>query len=159
MNEQQPDAGGQPSAPQIIPPPGATYYQQGAIPLQPGAPVPPGPYAQPHLQPHMQPHPGMYQPQPIYVTQQVQFAPAYAGVAPKSVGAALLLTFFFGPLGLFYASVTGGVVMLIVSIVFAAMTYGISLLLTVPACMIWAAVAASNHNARIAAPHYSQISR
>jgi hypothetical protein len=154
MSEQQPGAGGQPIAPRVVGPHDATYYGPGASPYQPGSAPPTEPYAHPQMPPYP-PHPGMYQPQPIYVTQQVQVAPAYGYAATKSLGAALALTFFFGPLGLFYASVTGGVVMLIVSILFAVLTYGISILVTVPVCMIWAAVAVSNHNARLAAggPH------
>lgn len=88
--------------------------------------------------------------QNIYITQQVQSSPGYlvAAQPPKSMAAALLLTFFFGPLGLFYASVLGGIVMLLVSIVVAIGTLGLGLLITVPICMIWAAVATSNYNAR-----------
>jgi hypothetical protein len=96
------------------------------------------------------PYPGHYQPQPIYVTQQVQVAPAYLG-APKSMVASLLLTFFFGPFGLFYASIVGGIVMLIVTFVAAALTLGFSVLVTWPICMIWAAIATSNYNTRLAA--------
>jgi hypothetical protein len=123
----------------------------GAPPFQalPGAGQP---YGQAPL-PGSQPPPGYYYPpQPIYVTQQVQMTPAYVAVAPpKSLAAALLLTFFFGPLGLFYASVTGGVVMLLVTIVAAAFTFGVSVLVTWPICMIWAAIGTSNHNNRMVA--------
>jgi len=78
--------------------------------------------------------------------------PVQIGVMqPKSVGVALLLTFFFGPLGLFYSSVVGGIVMLIVTIFAAAFTFGVSVLVTWPICMIWGAVAASNANSRVAA--------
>lgn len=35
----------------------------------------------------------------------------------KSMAAAIILTFLFGPLGLFYASVTGGLVLLLVDLV------------------------------------------
>lgn len=143
--------------PQAAPPPygyglpNADAQQAVPLPGQAQAPYPPpAPGAPPAgYYPH---------PQPIYVTQQVQMAPAYvAAVAPKSMAAALLLTFFFGPLGLFYASVTGGIVMLIVTVVLGMVTFGISLFLTIPACMVWAAVATSNYNARLALPGgYSQ---
>ncbi|HEX3462615.1 MAG TPA: hypothetical protein VHS78_01010 [Candidatus Elarobacter sp.] len=121
-----------------------------ALPGSAPSPYPPPP-------PAYAPPPGYY-PQPIYVTQQVQMAPAYVAVAaPKSMAAALLLTFFFGPLGLFYASVAGGIVMLIVSVLLAMVTFGLSLFVTVPACMVWAAIATSNYNARLAGPpQYSQ---
>ena len=64
----------------------------------------------------------------------------------KNVGIALLLTFFFGPLGMLYSTVTGGIVMLIVSLVVAFLTLGLGLVITFPICMVWAAIAASNHN-------------
>lgn len=67
----------------------------------------------------------------------------------KSMGAALALTFFFGPLGLFYASVIGGIVMLIVTIVVAIFTLGIGLLITQPICLIWAGLAVSGQNSKI----------
>ena len=62
---------------------------------------------------------------------------------PKSVGVALLLTFLFGPFGMFYSTVTGAVVMLIISISLAVCTFGISLFITWPICMAWAAFAAA----------------
>ena len=74
--------------------------------------------------------------------------------ADKSVGAALVLTFFLGPLGLLYVSVAGGLVLLACSIVFAmftALTLGLAIPLlwctwqAIP--MIWGAVAASKQHA------------
>lgn len=124
---------------------------------------PPPPWQQqppPHPQWQHQPPPyGYYQPQPIYVTQQVQMAPTAVAAPPKSMAVALLLTFFFGPLGLFYASVTGGVVMLLVSIVVAIATLGFGLLITGPLCMVWAAIAVNNANAQIGTTSYTQNSR
>jgi hypothetical protein len=38
-------------------------------------------------------------------------APFLITKSPKSIGIALLLTFLFGPIGLFYASVSGGLIM------------------------------------------------
>lgn len=64
----------------------------------------------------------------------------------KSVGVALLLTFLFGPLGLLYASVSGGIIMLIISVFVAIFTLGFGVLITWPICMIWAAVAVNNQN-------------
>lgn len=89
-----------------------------------------------------------YPPGP-YPQQQVNVATTVivAG-ARKSVGTALLLTFFFGPLGMLYSTVAGAVVMLFVNIVVGLVTYGFGLFLTWPICMIWAATAASSHNSR-----------
>ncbi|HEX3549851.1 MAG TPA: hypothetical protein VHT53_05715, partial [Candidatus Elarobacter sp.] len=92
-----------------------------------------------------------YGAQPIYVTQQVQMVQPYAiATPPKSMAASLLLTFFFGPLGMFYATVPGALIMLVISIVVGIATLGFGLLITGPICVIWAAVATSNYNQRIA---------
>lgn len=62
---------------------------------------------------------------------------------------AFILTFLFGPLGLFYATVTGGVVMLIVEVFLAILgfvTFGLGWLLFWAAwvvTIIWGCAAAS----------------
>ena len=66
--------------------------------------------------------------------------------SPKSVGVALLLTFFFGPLGMLYSTVAGALVMFFVSVLVAFISLGIGLLVTWPICMVWAAMAASSSN-------------
>lgn len=60
----------------------------------------------------------------------------------KSTGLAFLLTFLFGPLGLFYVSISGGIIMILVSIVVGALTLGYGLIITWIICMIWAVSAA-----------------
>lgn len=50
----------------------------------------------------------------------------------KSVGASLVLTFLFGPFGLLYASVVGGLVMIFVWFVVGLVTLGIGLLVLWP---------------------------
>ena len=64
----------------------------------------------------------------------------------KSVGTAFALAFFFGPLGLLYASVTGGVVMFFVTIIIGFITFGFGIIFTWIGCIIWAVVAAGNAN-------------
>ena len=64
----------------------------------------------------------------------------------KSVGVALVLTFLFGPLGMLYSTISGGIIMLIISVIVGAVTLGFGLLLTWPVCMIWSAIAANSHN-------------
>jgi hypothetical protein len=59
----------------------------------------------------------------------------------KSMAAALLLAFFFGPLGLLYASVGGGILMFLVSVPVMIVTLGIGAFALLPICVIWAAVA------------------
>jgi hypothetical protein len=71
------------------------------------------------------------------------------GMPPdKSVGAALLLTFLFGPFGLFYASVMGGFVMLMLALIIGIVTLGLGLPVAWFGSMIWGAVAASNKHSR-----------
>ncbi len=146
--------------PHSQPPPQSQWGQQ---PPPPGYQQQPPPYGY-QQQPYgsQQPPPYGYAPQPIYVTQQVM-APAYVATPQqKSMAAALILTFLFGPLGLFYASVTGGVVMLIITLVIAIPTFGFGWWLTMPACMIWGAIATNQYNERLAAvppPNYTQTSR
>jgi hypothetical protein len=84
--------------------------------------------------------------------QQTSIHNTVVMVAPtKSVGVALLLTILFGPLGLFYATVTGGVVMLLVSFIVGLVTLGFGLLITWPICVVWSAIAANSHNAALLA--------
>lgn len=61
----------------------------------------------------------------------------------KSVGAALALTFLFGPLGLFYTSAAAAVAMILVGASVGFLTLGFGLILVWPATMVWAAVDAS----------------
>ncbi|MBV6506938.1 MAG: hypothetical protein ILNGONEN_02526 [Syntrophorhabdaceae bacterium] len=72
-------------------------------------------------------------------------------VPVKSIGVSLLLTFFFGPLGMLYSTIWGGVIMLIVSIILGLVTLGLSFFLTWPICMIWGAVAANSYNQKLLA--------
>jgi hypothetical protein len=88
-------------------------------------------------------------PEPKESTMTQPGPPAPASAAPpldKSVGAALVLTFFFGPLGLFYITTVGAVVMTIVAIIVAIITVGFGLLLIWPITMVWSAVVASRQH-------------
>ena len=69
----------------------------------------------------------------------------------KSMLATILLTVFFGPLGLFYASVTGGIVTLVISIPLGIFTAGFGILLMIPVCVIWGAVATNSYNKKVLA--------
>ena len=68
----------------------------------------------------------------------------------KSRGIAAILTIFFGPFGMFYSTITGGIIMTIIHIpIFILMFLGIGLfiyLITWPICVIWAILAAENTN-------------
>jgi hypothetical protein len=69
----------------------------------------------------------------------------------KSVGVAFLLAFLFGPLGLLYASVTGGIIMFLLGIVIGIITFGFGLIFIWIGSIIWAVIAASNANKNIGA--------
>jgi hypothetical protein len=66
--------------------------------------------------------------------------------AEKSMGITILLTILFGPLGMLYSTVTGAIVMIIVNVIVALITFGFGLLITWPICIIWAAIATNNYN-------------
>ncbi|HEX6912759.1 MAG TPA: hypothetical protein VF142_20295 [Longimicrobium sp.] len=75
--------------------------------------------------------------------------------ARKSVGAAAILALFFGPLGLLYATVGGGVVMFLMMIALGAATEGVAVPFVWMSCVAWAAHAATEHNRRLL---YSAVS-
>ncbi len=71
---------------------------------------------------------------------------------PKSVGVAFLLTFFFGPLGMLYSTVSGALIMIAVGLlggfIVGVMTFGLAWFFWGPAVwltsIIWGCVAADN---------------
>jgi hypothetical protein len=67
----------------------------------------------------------------------------------KSVGGAIALSFFFGPLGMLYSTVPGALTMFFAGLMFTIMTFGFGILLVWPACMVWSAIAANTHNDRV----------
>lgn len=62
----------------------------------------------------------------------------------KSRGLAVLLATLFGPLGLFYASPVGGLLMTLVSLTVGLFTVGVGLLFAWPVCILWAYAAVSD---------------
>ncbi len=64
----------------------------------------------------------------------------------KSVAVSIILTILFGPLGMFYSTVQGGIIMVIVSAVLASLTLGLSLIITWPIGIIWGAMAVEDCN-------------
>lgn len=75
----------------------------------------------------------------------------------KSVGAALVLTFLFGPLGLLYATVAGGLVLTVIALVVGLFTVGFGLFVIWPISMIWAATTASRKHAAYEAWKLGQL--
>ncbi len=63
----------------------------------------------------------------------------------KSMAVAVVLTVLFGPLGLLYVSVLGGIILLVVTLLSA----GILGIVTWPAAIIWAVIGVNKHNAAL----------
>ena len=103
------------------------------------------PYAQPPLSsaPFQPMQPSYGAPVPVHQPSVVVVQPA------KSRGVAFLLTFFFGPLGMFYSTVGGAIIMLIVSFFFAIFTFGLSLFITWPLSIIWGVAACSETRTQV----------
>lgn len=66
--------------------------------------------------------------------------------AGKSMAVAIILAILFGPLGMLYSTVKGGVIMFIISIVVGIFTLGFGLFILWPICVIWSAVATNSYN-------------
>ena len=77
----------------------------------------------------------------------------------KSARVAILLTALFGPLGMFYSTVSGAIIMLIVSVVVASMTLWFGLILVWPVCIVYAALAANEHNRKLAGAYVQRPDR
>lgn len=75
-------------------------------------------------------------------------APVIIG-AHKSVFLAVILAFFFGPLGMFYSTVAGGLIMLLLTFIVVPLTLGLGLLVLIPMNLVWAGLAASSSNRRL----------
>ena len=63
--------------------------------------------------------------------------------AAKSAVLAFVLAFFFGPLGMLYSTVVGGLLLLLLNVLLFCPTGGLIVLITWPIGCIWATVAAS----------------
>lgn len=64
----------------------------------------------------------------------------------KSVLLSLVLTFFFGPFGMLYSTVTGAIIMLVLYVALGIPTLGWAIAALHPIAMIWGAVAADLAN-------------
>lgn len=151
-------------------PQAATPHAAPAAPSGPALSQAQPPSAQPHPTPQpYAPHP--HAPVPYQAPQggphaygpPVQPVAVVQVQAPKSVAVSLVLTFFFGAFGMFYSTVPGALIMLGAALAYGALagiltvvTLGAAAIVLVPLailfwpiCMVWGAVAASNHNARL----------
>lgn len=68
----------------------------------------------------------------------------------KSVIVSLILTFFFGPLGMLYSTIIGAVIMLLLYIVIGIFTLGFGLIILHPITIVWGACAVSTYNKKLA---------
>lgn len=69
----------------------------------------------------------------------------------KSVGLSIILTVLLGPLGMFYSTITGAIIMLIISGIVGILTLGYGIVVTHPICVIWGALAAHSYNKNLLA--------
>lgn len=94
-------------------------------------------------QPPQAVNPGAYHAAPPQQVQVNQVVVAQGN--RKSPGLAVLLAFLFGPLGMLYSTVSGAIVMFVLNVLFI-WTLGLFYLVSVPAGMIWAYIAANKTN-------------
>ncbi|MUM19951.1 hypothetical protein FZI91_00185 [Mycobacterium sp. CBMA271] len=80
-------------------------------------------------------------------------------IPPKNPGIAILLSFLFGPLGMLYSTVSGGLIMLganFLILILGFLTLGLGYLLwffTWFGGIVWAYMAAEEHNRRLTPPY------
>jgi hypothetical protein len=79
-----------------------------------------------------------------------QYPPPTVIVAnTKSIALSLVLTFFFGPLGMLYSTIWGALVMIVLSVPLFFLTFGHAAFLVWPISMMWGAWAAHSYNQRL----------
>ena len=69
----------------------------------------------------------------------------------KSPGIAVILSLLFGSLGMFYSTILGAVLMIVVEIIIGVITLGVGLIVTHIVCAIWAGIAAWLYNKKLMA--------
>lgn len=67
----------------------------------------------------------------------------------KGMGVALILSILFGPLGLLYASVLGGILLMILAVVGGFFTLGVGAIVAWVLSPIWAIFAVLGHNRKV----------
>ena len=72
-------------------------------------------------------------------------------IPTKGMGISIILTVLFGPLGMLYSTIWGGIIMIVISAVAGLLTLGFGLIITWPICIVWAAVATSSYNKKLLA--------
>lgn len=69
----------------------------------------------------------------------------------KSVGIAILLTIFLGPLGMLYATIPGAIIMFVLKLLALFLTAGIGLIVLWPIAILWSATAVHGYNRKLLA--------
>lgn len=59
-----------------------------------------------------------------------------------NVAVAVIATMLMGPFGMFYSTKAGAIAMIVLTVLVALPTLGFGVLLTLPICVLWAALAA-----------------
>jgi hypothetical protein len=71
-------------------------------------------------------------------------------IPTKRMSSALLLTLIFGPIGMFYSTILGAIIMLALLLTIAISAFGIGLLLIIWLIqLIWTGIAVNSYNKRI----------
>ena len=73
--------------------------------------------------------------------------------SPKNMGIALILSILFGPLGLLYATVKGGIIMMIVGAIVGILTLGLGAIIIWPIAIIWSYTATKKYNNELMKGH------
>lgn len=115
-------------------------------PERPAAQVAPPPQIDPQIAAQMAAGAQQAAPNITIINQNTQHATPMLVVREKSMLVALLLTFFFGPLGMLYSTIPGAIVTFILNLVIGIPTAGLALFLLWPIQMVWTYMAVKNHN-------------
>jgi hypothetical protein len=107
-----------------------TEHRHDPTPAVAASPTPAGPSGQ----------------QIVVNTYVAQSAGGAGGAQPKSAALAFVLTFIFGPFGMLYSTISGGLIMLVLDIILVPLTFGLILPILWPIQLVWAVVAANNAN-------------
>lgn len=68
----------------------------------------------------------------------------------RKVAVAVIATLLLGPFGMFASTRVGAIVMIVVTVLVALPTLGLGVVLTLPICVLWAAIAALRDTPEVA---------
>lgn len=69
--------------------------------------------------------------------------------SPKSVGLSLILTILFGPLGMLYANIVHGIIMIVLAFIIGVITLGFGAVITWPISIIWGYLDVKSYNRKL----------